>query len=100
MIWPRLEQMRIDEIIALKVAEAKKAIAASIRNEAEGFYNLSKLPVELEKYLNSLRKTVSSSRASLESIEHNLAKPDQFAIPPKVFQNKVAIYPVAGIVRR
>jgi hypothetical protein len=94
MIWPRLEQMRIDELIEFKVAEAKKAAATTIRDEAEEFYNLSKQPVEMEKHLSSLRETVSRSQGSLESIERELAKSDQFTMPPKVFQNKVTIYPV------
>lgn len=94
MIWPRLEQMRIDELIELKVAEAKKSTATAIRNEAEEFYNLSKQPVEMEKDLSLLRTTLSSSQASLKSIEWELEKSGKFNMPPKLFQDKVTIYPV------
>ena len=100
IIWPRLEQMRIDEIIALKVAEAKKAAAARIRDGAEEFYNLSKHPVELENQLGSLRATLSVSQRSLEAVEHELAQTNQLAIPLKVFQSKVSIFPVAGALSR
>ena len=94
IIWPRLEQMRIDELIELKVAEAKKATATTIRNEAEEFYNLSKQPVEVEKDLSLLRTTLSSSQKSFKSIEWELARQYQFTMSPKIFQNKVTIYPV------
>ena len=94
MIWPRLEQMRIDEIIALKVVEAKKATATNIRKEAEVFYNLHKQSVELENNLKSLRKTLLDTQNALVTIESELAKPDQFTMPIKVFQDKVTIYPV------
>jgi uncharacterized protein YlxW (UPF0749 family) len=94
MIWPRLEQMRIDELIELKVAEAKKATATTIRNEAEEFYNLSQQPVEIKKHLNSLKTTLSSSQQSLKSIEWELEKSGKFKMPLKVFQDKVTIYQV------
>jgi hypothetical protein len=100
IIWPRLEQMRIDEIIAFKVAEAKKATAEGIRRKAEEFYNMSILPIEIEGHLSFLKANLSSSQSSLESIEHELKQTGQLATPPKVFQDRVAIYPVAGIRRR
>ena len=100
IIWPRLEQMRIDEIIAFRVAEAKKETAADIRRKAEEFYSLSKLPLEIEQHLSSLKATLSDHQSSLEPIERELKQTGQLATPPKVFQNKVAIYPIAGIPRR
>jgi uncharacterized coiled-coil protein SlyX len=100
MIWPRLEQMRIDEIIALRVAEAKKEATASIRNEAAHYCNLSDQHIEISNSLSSLRTTASNHQVSLEMIDRELAKLDQSGIPLKVFQNKVTIFPVAGIGRR
>jgi hypothetical protein len=100
MIWPRLEQMRIDETIAIRVAEAKKETTASIRDEAAHFFNLSNQRIEIGNSLSSLKTTASNHRKSLEIIDGELAKLDQSGIPVKVFQNKVAIYPIAGIGRR
>lgn len=96
-IWPRLEQMRIDQIIELKVAEAKKATATKIRSEAEEFYHLHMQPVELQRYLSPLRNRLLNYQESLRNTERRLTKEPEF-LSPKVFQNKVTIY--AGISER
>lgn len=91
-IWPRLEQMRIDQIIELKVAEEKRSTAMKIRSEAEEFYHLHMQPVELQRYLSPLRRTLSSSQESLRNTDMRLTTPE--FLSPKVFQNKVTIYSV------
>jgi len=91
-IWPRLEQMRIDQIIELKVAEEKRSTAMKIRTEAEEFYHLHEQSLEKVKYLEPLRKRMSNYQESLRNTEMRLTTPE--LLPPKVFQNKVTIYPV------
>jgi len=93
-IWPRLEQMRIDQIIELKVAEEKKRVAVKIRSQAEEFYNLSQKNHDLLLTLVRLRKELSKHQSSLESYEKIIQNPVPEMLPPKVFQNKVNIYPV------
>jgi len=93
-IWPRLEQMRIDQIIELKVAEEKKITAVKIRTEAEEFYNLHQQSLEISKFLEPLRKRLSNYRGSLDSVEKIIQNPVPEMLPPKVFRNKVTIYPV------
>jgi hypothetical protein len=93
-IWPRLEQMRIDQIIELKVAEEKQRTAMKIRSEAEEFYNLSQKNRDLLLTLGRLRKELSRHQGSLDSVERIIQNPAPEMLPPKVFRNKVTIYPV------
>lgn len=93
-IWPRLEQMRIDQIIELRVAEVKERTAMKIRSEAEEFYNLSKKNLDLLVTLDHLRRELSDHQGSLDSVDQIIQKPVPEMLPPKVFQNKVTIYPV------
>ena len=93
-IWPRLEQMRIDQIIELKVAEEKQRTAMKIRSEAEEFYNLSQKNRDLLLTLGRLRKELSRHQGSLDSVERIIQNPTPEMLPPKVFRNKVTIYPV------
>ena len=91
-IWPRLEQMRIDQIIELKVAEEKRSTAMKIRREAEEFYHLHEQSIEKVQYLEPLRKKLSNYQESLRNTEMRLKTPE--LLSPKIFQNKVTIYPV------
>ncbi len=93
-IWPRLEQMRIDQIIELRVAGVKQRTAMKIRSEAEEFYNLSKKNLDLLVTLDHFRRELSDHQGSLDSVELIIQKPVPEMLPPKVFQNKVTIYPV------
>ncbi len=93
-IWPRLEQMRIDQIIELSVAGEKQRTAMKIRSEAEEFYNLSQKNQDLLLTLGRLRKELSRHQGSLDSVERIIQNPVPEMLPPKVFRNKVTIYPV------
>ena len=93
-IWPRLEQMRIDQIIELKVAEEKKRIAMKIRAQAEEFHNLNEQSLKISKFLGPLRQKLLNYQTSLHDTEERIKNPGPEMLPPKVFQNKVTIYPV------
>ena len=93
-VLDKLEQIRSEHVIELAGALARKEAATKIRNEAEEFYNLHMQPIELQRYLSPLRKTLSSSQESLQNFEERLANPTPDMLPPKVYQNKVTIYPV------
>lgn len=96
--WPNilqnLQEMQIQRIIELKGAEGKKETATKIRQQAEEFVNLHNLNSNLPKDLTFLRKKLSAYKRSLSSAEKELDKPGPDMLPPKVYQNKVTIYPV------
>jgi chromosome segregation ATPase len=92
-IWPKLELMRIDQIIDLRVAEKKRSIASSIRQEAEQFYVAHQRNNEKQLELIGLKRRLSDYQGQLDSINKNLSTEPKFQ-PLKIFQNKVTIYPV------
>ena len=92
-IWPKLELMRIDQIIDLRVAEGKRRTASKIRQEAEQFYTLHQQKYEIEFELVDLTRKLSDYQSQLDSINRNLSTEPKFQ-PLKIFQNKVTIYPV------
>lgn len=93
-IWPRIEQMRIDLIIELAVAEEKMKIATHIRDEARDFYNLSMRSTEGLHLLRRVKERLSSERGNRENVERRIKNPPPGWLPPKVFQNKVTIFRV------
>jgi hypothetical protein len=92
-IWPKLELMRIDQIIDLRVAEEKRKIASRIRQEAEQFYTLHQQKYEKELELIGLKRRLSDCQGQLDSINRSLSTEPKLQ-PLKIFQNKVTIYPV------
>ncbi len=93
-IWPKLELMRIDQIIDLKVAEAKKRTAIKIRDTAEEYYNLQKQQNALPIVIEHLKKRMENHKKSLRNVEQHISQIESDMLPPKIYQNKVTIYPV------
>ncbi len=92
----KLEQMLSEQAIELAGALARKEAGTEIRDRAEDFYNLRRQQIELPKTLDDLRRSLSNRRRSLSEVQDKLSDPASNALPPKVYQNKVAIYPVVG----
>lgn len=92
-IWPKLELMRIDQIIDLRVAEEKRRTASRIRHEAEQFYKLHEQLNELRGNLGTLNSRISHYQENLQNIDRRLSTEPEWQ-PLKVFQNKVTIYPL------
>jgi len=90
----KLEEMKIDLAIELEVLKAKEKTAGRIRMDAENFCNLNQQIKQLEEDKNNLRTSIPDLVNSLEGVENRLANPDNALLPPKVFENKVTIYPV------
>jgi hypothetical protein len=90
----KLEEMRIEQMVKLKAAEAKKDAATKIRDQAEAFVHLVSDLVELPKQLSGLRGRLHHYEEAIRKIEDTLANPSMDMVPPKVFENKVTIYPV------
>lgn len=92
-IWPKLELMRIDQIIDLKVAEQKRQKASIIRWEAEQFYKLHQQKLEIQNTLISLQSKLSHYQENLHNFDRRLSTEPELQ-PLKVFQNKITIYPL------
>ncbi|MHC4575363.1 MAG: hypothetical protein ACYS76_14740 [Planctomycetota bacterium] len=90
----KLEEIRIQQMIKLKAAEAKKDTAAKIRDQAETFFRLVNELSQFAQPLSELRSRLEICEQSLHQTEYRLANPSMDMVPPKVFQNKVTIYPV------
>jgi len=92
----KLEEIRIERMIKLKAAEAKKESAMKIRDQAEAFFRLVNELSQFRPQLSELRSRFESGEQSLRQREYQLANPPMEMLPPKVFQNKVTIYPVGA----
>ena len=91
----KLEDMWIDLLIELKVAEARKESATEIRMRAEVFCKqMNAKKAEFQKDVNEYKTRVAMYEQEIHQFKDKLADPDMETLPPKVYQNKVTIYPV------
>jgi len=91
----KLEDMWIDLLIELKVAEARKKTAIQLRMQAEDFCKqMNTKKAEFQKDVNKYKTHVSIYEQEIHQFKEKLADPDMEMLPPKVYQNKVTIYPV------
>ena len=91
----KLENMWIDLLIELKVAEAKKETATQLRSQAEDFCKqMNAAKVDFQNDMNRLKMDITFCEKEIRKFEEKLADPDMEMLPPKIFQNKVTIYPV------
>ena len=90
----KLEQMFVEQMIELRSAEARNAAIIRIRNREKEFRECFDQWADLEAEATALRDGLSSSERRLRGVEERLANPKPDMLPPKVFQNKVTIYPV------
>lgn len=89
----KLEQMYVEQTIELKAAEAKVNTTTALRRGAETFVNLSRRLQAAESNKHNLSNDLKRYEADMRSVEGELADLTP-KMPPKVFQNKVTIYPV------
>lgn len=90
----KLEQMFIEQMIELKAGEARKNTVIDLRNEARSFYNLDRKLDKLKSTKYNLGNDLTRLEAVLGQIEEKLTNPSPDMLPPKVYQDKVTIYPV------
>ena len=91
----KLEDMWIDLLIELKVAEARKETATEIRMRAEDFCKkMGAKKAEFQKNVNEYKMRVTMNEQEIHQFKEKLADPDMETLPLKVYQNKVTIYPV------
>jgi len=91
----KLEDMWIDLLIELKVAEARKETAIQLRMQAEDFCKqMNAKKAEFQKEMNKFKMDIAFYEREIHQFKEKLADPDMEILPPKVYQNKVTIYPV------
>jgi len=91
----KLEDMWIDLLIELKVAEARKETATELRMRAEYFCKqMDAKKAEFQKDVNKLKMNITIFEQEIHQFKEKLADPDMETLPLKVYQNKVTIYPV------
>jgi hypothetical protein len=91
----KLEDMLIDLLIELKVAEARKETAIELRRQAEDFCKqMDAKKAEFQKDMNKFKMNITFYEREIHQFKEKLADPDMETLPPRVYQNKVTIYPV------
>jgi len=91
----KLEDMWIDLLIELKVAQARKDMAIQLRRQAEIFCKeMNTKKAEFQKEVNGLKMRLTRCEQDIHQYEEKLADADFEMLPPMVYQNKVTIYPV------
>ncbi len=94
----KLDQMFVEQMIELSSAKARQNAALQIREREKEFLNLFSQWSNLDSEVNRLKHDLEISENSLRDVEKILANavPGMLPqmLPPKVFQNKVTIYPV------
>ena len=91
----KLGNMWIDLLIEMKVAEARKETATQLRSQAEDFCKeMNAANAQFQKETNKLKMDISFYEKEIRQFEERLADPNMETLPPKIFQNKVTIYPI------
>jgi len=90
----KLDQMHVEQMIELSSAKARQQAAFEIRKREKEFLNLFNQWSNLEGEVNLLKRSLADHEHILRKVETRLANPTPEMRPPKVYQNKVTIYPV------
>ncbi len=90
----KLDQMYVEQMIELRGAEARKAVTLRIRGREKGFLDLFNQWFSLNSEVNRLKHDLEKSENNLRDVEKTLANPRKEMLPPKVYQDRITIYPV------
>jgi hypothetical protein len=90
----KLDQMFVEQLVELRGVEARKKAALKIRNREKEFLNLFSQWNNLNVEVKRLNQDLEKSEKSILLAKKNLTNPTPEMRPPKVYQNKVTIYPV------
>ena len=90
----KLDQMYVEQMIELSSAKARQKAAFGIRKREKEFLVLFSRQSNLEGEVGRLKHDLEIAENNLLSTEKILANPVPEMLPPKVYQNKVTIYPV------
>ena len=91
----KLQEMEIEQMVELKGAEARRKAAVAIRKREKDFFDLFDQWLSLDSEVKGLGSTIDSREKHIAEYEAILANPKPDMLPPKIYQDKVIIYPVA-----
>ncbi len=95
-MFGKLEQMKIEQLIELASVNARKEMAQAMRKQAHDFCT-SHRHVDILKYKESeLTMRLKSNEDHFKGYESDLAANPLESLLPKVYENKVTIYPVTA----
>ncbi|UCD52875.1 MAG: hypothetical protein JSW27_09595 [Phycisphaerales bacterium] len=89
-----LEAQRIELLVELNGLEARREAIQQIRDEQHRFCTLLGARNELKTSVEQLKEALEKSADIIRTITGHLKNPLPYMQPPKVYQNKVIIYPV------
>jgi len=92
--FAKLQELQIMQTIELKGAEARRKAAVAIRRREKDFLDLYDQWTSLESTVMILKSRIESRQKRIAEIEAVLANPKPDMLPPKIYQDKVVIYPV------
>jgi len=93
-IMVQLDRMFVEQMIELRGAEARKQATIRVRDREKALCDFFNQLFTLDAEAHRLKDGLSGSERRLRGVEERLANPRPNMLPPKVFQNKVTIYPV------
>ncbi len=93
-VFAKLQEMQIMQTIELKGAEARRKAAVAIRQREKDFFDLFDQWLSLSGEVGGLMGTIESKEKRIAQTEEMLANPKPDLLPPKIYQDKVVIYPV------
>ncbi len=96
-MFGKLEQMKIEQLIELASVNARKEMAQAMRKQANDFRTCHQ-HVDVLKYKESeLSMNLKSNERTFKAWESDLADNPLESRLPKVYENKVTIYPVGTV---
>ena len=96
-MFGKLEQMKIEQLIELASVNARKEMAQAMRKQANDFCTSHRHVHELKKEESELSQSLKNDKAFVKKLESSLAAYPLESLLPKVYENKVTIYPVGGV---
>jgi len=89
-----LETQKIELLIELSGLEARRQAIRNFRDEQQRFCTLFHAREELAGAVGQLKDTLKRDEEVIRGITWRLENPPDYMQPPKVYQNKVIIYPI------
>lgn len=90
----RLEGMKIDQMIELVSLTKRQEAVAKIRKAEQEFYSLYTERKQLHQSVPGLRDFLKQKENEIDNAARVLARPLGQLVPPKVYEDKVVIYPI------
>ncbi|MHC4517587.1 MAG: hypothetical protein ACYTAS_03275 [Planctomycetota bacterium] len=93
-IRARLEGMKIDQLIELASLKEREEAIERIRTAEQQFYSLYSERRQLHQTVPGLRSALKGKKQRIERETAKLERQPGEMVPPRVYENKVIIYPI------